>query len=85
METYKRKNNGTCSRTTTVTMDGNIISNVEFEAGCAGNLAGISALVKGMAIDDAIAKLGGIKCGYKNTSCPDQLAQTLAEYKEKNS
>ena len=85
METYKRKNSGTCSRSTTVVMDGNVIKKVEFESGCAGNLAGISALVEGMNIDDAISKLSGIKCGFKGTSCPDQLARALAEYKEKNS
>ena len=52
--------------------------------GCAGNLKGIGALVKGMHIDDAIAKLSGITCGFKPTSCPDQLARALKAYKEQN-
>ena len=53
------------------------IESVKFTGGCSGNLQGISALVKGMKTEDAIARLKGIRCGFKNTSCPDQLAQAL--------
>lgn len=69
---------GTCSaQIDIVTNDNNEIENVVFYGGCNGNLQGISALVKGMKITDAISKLEGIRCGFKNTSCPDQLAQAL--------
>ena len=58
-------------------MENDAIKSVEFFGGCNGNLKGISALVTGMKIDDAISKLKGIRCGFKPTSCPDQLAQAL--------
>ena len=54
-----------------------MIDSVQFTGGCNGNLKGISALVKGMNPEDAIARLKGIKCGFKQTSCPDQLAHAL--------
>ena len=81
MNIYKTK--GTCSREIDFDIKDNKIENISFIAGCNGNLQGISALVKGMDIDEAISKLQGIKCGIKNTSCPDQLAEALKEYKEK--
>ena len=56
-----------------------VIKSVSFTGGCNGNLQGISSLVKGMKVEDAISKLSGIKCGFKNTSCPDQLAHALQE------
>lgn len=59
-----------------------MIKSVAFTGGCNGNLQGISSLVRGMKVDDAIEKLKGIKCGVKNTSCPDQLAHALEQYKE---
>lgn len=62
-------------------VEGGVIQSVAFTGGCSGNLQGISALVSGMAVDDAIAKLKGIKCGFKETSCPDQLAHALEQYK----
>lgn len=62
-------------------MDGDTIQSVAFTGGCNGNLQGISSLVQGMNINDAIAKLKGIRCGFKDTSCPDQLARALEEYK----
>jgi uncharacterized protein (TIGR03905 family) len=58
-------------------MNGDVIESVAFTGGCNGNLQGICALVKGMKAQDAIEKLRGIHCGFKNTSCPDQLAQAL--------
>lgn len=75
----KYKTSGTCSSMIDIETNGDIIESVAFTGGCNGNLQGISALVKGMKIEDAIAKLKGIKCGFKNTSCPDQLARALEE------
>ena len=75
---YKTK--GTCSRQIEVTLtDDGIIEEVMFLGGCSGNTTGISALVKGMKAEDAISRLAGIKCGFKPTSCPDQLANALKE------
>ena len=73
---------GTCSSAIDIEMDGNIIKSVVFTGGCNGNLQGISRLVEGMSAEDAITRLKGIKCGFKPTSCPDQLAKALKQYKE---
>ncbi len=70
---------GVCSKAIDVQVDGNVIKSVKFTGGCNGNLQGISSLVAGMEIEDAIGKLRGIKCGVKSTSCPDQLACALQE------
>lgn len=71
---------GVCSKQIDIEVDDNgIIQSVEFIGGCNGNLKGIGALVKGMTVEDVIAKLENIKCGYKSTSCPDQLAKALKE------
>lgn len=75
------KTNGTCSTTIHVEVDGDTITSVNFVGGCNGNLQGISALVQGMNIDEAISKLKGIRCGFKSTSCPDQLATALLQIK----
>lgn len=75
------KTSGTCSKLIDFEIDGDIIQSVAFTGGCSGNLNGISSLVRGMNINDAIAKLKGIKCGMKETSCPDQLARALEAYK----
>ncbi|MDE5824695.1 MAG: TIGR03905 family TSCPD domain-containing protein, partial [Lachnospiraceae bacterium] len=75
------KTSGTCSQLIDFEVEDDIIRSVAFTGGCNGNLKGISALVSGMKVDDAISKLKGIKCGYKNTSCPDQLARALEQYK----
>ena len=73
---------GTCSKLIDVTADeNNIIQQVFFLGGCNGNLQGISRLVCGQHIDDVISKIRGIKCGAKNTSCPDQLANALEQLK----
>lgn len=56
-----------------------MVRNVQFEGGCNGNLKGIGAIVDGMKVEDVIDKLSGIRCGFKSTSCPDQLAQALME------
>ncbi len=68
---------GVCSRSISVVIEGGIVKNVSFVGGCNGNLKGISILVEGMKVDDVIKKLKGTTCGYKNTSCPDQLARAL--------
>lgn len=68
---------GVCSRTIEFDIKDNKVTNVSFTGGCNGNLKGISSLVEGMNVDDVISKIEGIKCGRKDTSCPDQLAQAL--------
>lgn len=68
---------GTCSAYIDIELDGDIIRSVSFFGGCNGNLQGISRLVEGMKVEDAVSRLKGIRCGFKNTSCPDQLAQAL--------
>ncbi|MGN1121729.1 MAG: TIGR03905 family TSCPD domain-containing protein [Eubacteriales bacterium] len=78
--TYKP--NGVCSRTIHVETENGIITHVDFEGGCAGNTQGVAALVEGMSVKTAIDKLAGIKCGFKNTSCPDQLAKALMQIAE---
>lgn len=71
---------GTCSQMIDITLDDNdIIQNVTFLGGCNGNLQGIGQLVRGMHRDEVIKKLQGIRCGYKATSCPDQLARALQQ------
>lgn len=73
------KTRGTCSRMITLEVEDGIITDCSFLGGCAGNTTGVAALVKGMKVEDAIARLKGIKCGFKPTSCPDQLARALEE------
>ena len=77
--TYTYMPKGVCSRKMTVELDGEIIKNVKVEGGCNGNLQGISHLVEGMNARDAIARMRGIRCGFKSTSCPDQLSLALEE------
>ena len=73
----KYRTKGTCSSSIDIEMDGNVIKSVIFTGGCNGNLQGISKLVEGTSAEDAISRLKGIKCGFKPTSCPDQLAIAL--------
>lgn len=73
------KTHGVCSSLIHLELDGDKIKDVDFVGGCNGNLQGISSLVKGMKVEDAIERLEGIKCGSKKTSCPDQLAKALRE------
>ncbi len=73
---------GVCSREMIICYDGDTITNLTVIGGCNGNLKGIASLLKGMKIDEAIARLSGIKCGFKNTSCPDQIAEALKALKE---
>lgn len=71
---------GVCSSAIHVEVDENgRVHNVQFVGGCAGNTQGVARLVEGMEIHDAISRMEGIRCGYKSTSCPDQLAQALKQ------
>lgn len=81
IDVFKYMTQGTCSKLITIAVKDGILVDVEFLGGCNGNLKGISTLVKGLPIDEVISKLQGIPCGNKPTSCPDQLAQCLIEYK----
>lgn len=75
---YKYRTQGTCSQEIQFEIDENgKVKNVSFIGGCNGNLKGISSLVDGMDADEVISRVDGIKCGSKNTSCPDQLAKAL--------
>ena len=76
--TYRPK--GVCSQLFEIDVENGIIEKVEVKGGCSGNLQGISALVRGMSAREAVDRLRGIRCGFKNTSCPDQLAQALKSY-----
>ncbi len=83
---YVYNTQGTCSRQIIIDVDDNgIIENVTFIGGCNGNTKGIASLVKGMKIYEVITKLQGIQCGFRPTSCPDQLATALKQIKEKGS
>lgn len=68
---------GTCSTAIDIEVKDGVIESVNFTGGCNGNLKGICSLVKGMKVEDAISRLKGIQCGFKSTSCPDQLARAL--------
>ena len=72
---------GVCSRKIDIEIEGDIVKSVKYTGGCSGNTQGVAALVAGMNIDEAITRLSGIRCGFKSTSCPDQLAKALTEYK----
>ncbi len=72
---------GTCSSAIDIEVKDGIIESVKFIGGCSGNTQGVSALVKGMRVEEAISRLKGIRCGFKPTSCPDQLARALESMK----
>ena len=76
--TYKTK--GVCSRQIDMEIDNGVIVDAKFTGGCSGNTQGVAALVIGMTVEEAIKRLRGIKCGFKSTSCPDQLAVALEEH-----
>lgn len=80
----KFKTSGVCSRSIEFDVINNKVTNVRFEGGCSGNTQGVAALIEGMDIDEAIGRMKGIKCGFKSTSCPDQLAAALMQYKEQH-
>ena len=68
---------GVCSRKFTIQVEDGVIQDLQVVGGCSGNLQGLSALLKGMKVDQAVERLEGIRCGGKPTSCPDQIAQAL--------
>lgn len=76
---YRYIPKGVCSRAIDIELDGETIKNVRFHGGCDGNLKGISLLVKGMNANEVIKLLEGNTCGFKQTSCPDQLAKALRQ------
>lgn len=80
---FEYKTKGTCSQHILFDVEEGKVKNVQFLGGCNGNLKGIGALVEGMDIDDVIARVDGIRCGGKETSCPDQLATALKQAKAK--
>ena len=79
MYTYRTK--GVCARAIDIEIEDHTIRKVRFQGGCMGNTQGVAALVHGMDVDEAIRRLKGIQCGFKGTSCPDQLALALEQYK----
>lgn len=79
---YTYKTNGTCSRSIEFEIIDGKVQDVTFMGGCNGNLKGIARLVEGLEVDEVIKRLEGITCGFKSTSCPDQLAQALKKYKQ---
>lgn len=76
---YIYKTKGTCSTEIELDLDGNIVRNVKFTGGCNGNLQAIPKLVEGLTVEQVEEKIGGIKCGFKNTSCPDQLTIAIKQ------
>ena len=79
---YEYKTNGVCASRILFDLDGDTVSNIRFIGGCSGNTQGVSLLANGMNVDEVIARLRGVRCGMKPTSCPDQLAQALIAAKE---
>ena len=71
------KTRGTCSRQVNIEVEDGVVTACSFVGGCSGNTQGVASLVVGMKVEDAVARLKGIKCGFKPTSCPDQLALAL--------
>ena len=80
MAKYEYVPKGVCSRKIILEVNDEIVESVEFVGGCPGNTVGIASLVKGMKVSEVIARLEGIKCGFKQTSCPNELAKVLKEY-----
>ena len=78
------KTSGTCSRAVIVDIEDGVITDCAFVGGCAGNTQGVARLVVGMTAEEAVKKIKGIKCGFKPTSCPDQLAKAIEEAMSSN-
>lgn len=80
---YEYTPSGVCSRKIQFDIDENdVVKKIKFVGGCAGNTQGVASLAAGMTVDEVISRLDGIQCGFKGTSCPDQLAAALKKYKE---
>ena len=73
---------GVCSQRIEIDVENGRVQDVQFTGGCSGNLQGISRLVKGMDVEEVISRVEGIRCGFKPTSCPDQLAQALKQFRD---
>ena len=84
MEKISYTPRGVCSRKIDIEIEDGIIKSVKYTGGCAGNTQGVAALIVGMSVDEAINRLSGIRCGFKPTSCPDQLATALKQHYQKN-
>lgn len=82
--TFTYKTRGTCSSQITFDLDGDVVTNVKFYGGCNGNLKGIANLVDGMRVEEITERLAGVTCGFKSTSCPDQLAKAITEAYNRN-
>lgn len=76
---FQYRTKGVCARSITFDIIDGVVTNVQFEGGCNGNTQGVSRLIEGMPVEEAIRRMEGIRCGFKGTSCPDQLAQALKE------
>ncbi len=76
---YKYTPSGVCSRGIRFDIEDGIVKNIRFSGGCAGNTQGVAALAEGMTTEEIINRLSGIRCGFKGTSCPDQLAKAVAQ------
>ena len=76
---YTRMNKGVCSRSTKVVIEDGIVKDIKVIGGCAGNIEGISRLVIGMKAEDVAKRMKGVRCGFKSTSCPDQIAIAIEE------
>lgn len=81
---YSYKTNGTCSSVITFDIEGDVITNVQFTGGCNGNLKAISSLVDGMTVSQIEERVKGITCGWKNTSCSDQLSKAVRKAYDEN-
>lgn len=79
---YSYKPSGVCARMISFDIENNTVKNIKFSGGCSGNTKGLAALAEGMSADEIINRLSGIRCGFKGTSCPDQLAKAVAQAKE---
>ncbi|MDR2791591.1 MAG: TIGR03905 family TSCPD domain-containing protein [Tannerellaceae bacterium] len=73
---------GVCASAMTITLEGETISDVSVENGCDGNSHGLAALLRGMDVEEAVRRMEGIRCGYKPTSCPDQLARAMKQWRQ---
>lgn len=78
--TYSYRPKGVCSQKIDLTIEDGVIQNVRFTGGCSGNTQGVCSLIKGMKVNEVIERLEGIKCGFRSTSCPDQLSKALKQY-----
>ena len=79
MNTIRYTPRGVCSRGIEIDVEDGVVLEVRFHGGCAGNTQGVASLCKGMQVEEVIRRLSGIRCGFKPTSCPDQLANALRE------